>query len=69
MKSRSLCAQRKMAQRLPLEHSHGIHTPASRISGEDWMFLNSEGCMAVDHGADRDVTMLALGPGDAPSFG
>ena len=67
MKSRSLCAQRKMAQRLPLEHSHGIHTPASRISGEDWMFLNSEGCMAVD--ADRDVTMLALGPGDAPSFG
>ena len=67
MKSRSLCSQRKMAQRHTLEHSS--YTPASRISGADWMYLDGEGCVAIDRGADRDVSMFALGPGDAPSFG
>ena len=55
-----------MAQRLPLEHSPGIHT-ASRMPAEDWTSLSPEGCVVTGTGANRDVGMLALGPGDAPS--
>ena len=65
MKSRSLCAQRKMAQRLPLEHSRGLHSPGPRLLGDDWESLLAVGCVATGHGADRDVDMFALGPGDA----
>ena len=48
MKSRSLCAQRKKAQRLPLGHCLGTHTPGPRTSGENWMFFEADGCVAGD---------------------
>ena len=66
MKSRSLCAQRKKAQRLPLGHCLGTHTPGPRTSGENWMFFEADGCVAGDRSADRDANMFALGPEDIP---
>ena len=69
MKSRSLCAQRKTAQRQSLEHSLGIQGLGSGISASDWMFLRPQGCVSAEHGVDSEADLLALGPGDAPSFG
>ncbi|WP_175637410.1 hypothetical protein [Sinomonas mesophila] len=69
MKSRTLCAQRKMAQRHSLESDYGFHAPSPRPSGDGWMSLPTEGGVAIERGADLNVNLSALGPGDAPFLG
>lgn len=67
MKSRSLCGQRKKAQRLALEPHRGILSAGSRLSADDWTFVAAD--VRAAHGSDPEADLFALGPGDAPSFG